>query len=182
MNRGVKFISQRNGHMMSIVQNVPLGIISPVLTCTTSWCFSLVALILMLKYSTVTVTVNRHRAAKHHGNRPTSVQHYTIEKGGLRKNCKKKKEQSWMKVFFLFMGKIAILLTCTVKASFAKKRCSSLFLRNKRLGVCVLEWNCASRGWVWLYGVPQQGPLLSQPQTVWHWKVLKLNQVILHGS
>lgn len=134
---------------------------------------------------------HRRRSEKYggggqHGNSTTSVQQHTIEESCELKTQKEiqqtKRNKNWTKRFVIHGKKRASLLTYTIKASFAKRKCRSLFLGGQKVErACFRSVLWVSWGWVWLSGVPQQGTLLSWAQTVWHQKVLEINQVILHG-
>lgn len=61
------------------------------------------------------------------------------------------------------------MLSCTIKASFAKEKCRSLFVFEEDKKVekaCFRSVWRDSQGWVWSSGVPQQETLLSPAQTV----------------
>lgn len=89
---------------------------------------------------------------EHHGNGPTSVQRQTTEKSYELKKQKQSKQneinkinKNWTKLFVIHGKKRASLLTCTIKASFAKRKCSSLFafvFGDKRLKKLVSRWSC----------------------------------------
>lgn len=81
---------------------------------------------------------------------PTSVQQHTIEDSSELKTKNKikkikrptKRNKPATKLFVIHGKKTASLLTCTIKASFAKRECTSLFLGDKRLRERVIDRRC----------------------------------------
>ena len=152
---------------MNTVQNVPLWTARSV----TPSLFSLfVSFRCLVKFSREQGGRHRTRSEKHggrerHGNSPTSVQQHTIEESRESKKQKQhtKRNKLGPKSLLFMRKRRASLLTCTIKASFAKKKWRSLFLGGQKVeNVCSRSAPRVSRGWV----RPQQGTLLSRAQTV----------------
>lgn len=83
----------------------------------------------------------KYGGREQHGNSPTTVQQHALEKSSelktqnktKKKQNNKQKETNWDQTLCYSWEKRAGLLTCTIKASFAKRKSSSLFLGGQKV-------------------------------------------------
>lgn len=127
---------------MNTVQSIPLWTITSV---TPSPFIALCLFLLFFLVRTTTITeIWRQSAAWEQSNKRAAT-HYRIDlwvKGEKKIKTTNKKKQSGTKLFVIHGKKRASLLTCTIKASFAKRKYSSLFWGDKRLRERVWDGRC----------------------------------------
>lgn len=129
---------------MNTVQSIPLWTISPV---TPSLFLLFVSFCCFVKFFSrvqpqTIWEIWRQSAAWEQSNK-RAITHYRkdhrVKETKQNKKTTNKKKQTGTKLFVIHGKKRASLLTCTIKASFAKRKCSSLFLGDKRLRERVLD-------------------------------------------
>lgn len=127
----VKDISDINENLMNTVQNIPLWTVISV----TPSLFLLSFVFFSAVLSSSSRAQRRLRRSEEYGGRAAwerPNKRATTPYGGEQKKQQTKRNRNWTQLFVIHEKKRASLLTCTIKASFAKRKCSSLFLAGQK--------------------------------------------------